>query len=98
MDQAEWKELTALIDKIESRRDAIGLKKSAVMVRVFEMLSRSFAAEPDSYALVLFHDSEELTIQAVGTDPHTALLMLNMAKDCLEEDPDTAIPPKEMMN
>jgi hypothetical protein len=77
MDKNEFQQVVNLID---CRLDLMGAEDAAKMVRVFELLSASFAEEPERPS-VLVHGTggSNLVVVSVNSDPVAMVNMLGAA-------------------
>jgi hypothetical protein len=96
MDKNEFQQVVNLID---CRLDLMGAEEAAKMVRVFELLSASFAKEPNRPS-VLVHGAGEnnLVVVSINSDPVAMVSMLAAAYTQMHDTFLGEAPDKGMLN
>ncbi len=95
MNKKEFKEIAELI---ESRREKMGSENADSMVRVFEIISRSFADENGEGALLITASNEALGLMVLNVDPARTLDILGLVFTSMHASMMHGAPERELFN
>jgi hypothetical protein len=95
MDKSEFQNISAVID---GRLAAIGIEGAMHMLRVFEMISASFAREEDRPSVLIHGSGKKLVVLSINVDELETVNILATAYAKMHDTFIGDIPPKEKMN
>ena len=95
MDKKEFSEISAVID---GRLEAMGIEGATHMVRIFELISASFANEEDRPSVVIHGQGKSLAVLSINVDELEMVDMLATAYARMHDTFIGDIPPRGEMN